>query len=335
MDNRFTKKRIVNMLSYDWLKMVALIVAIVFIWSLAYTIGAPRASKGQSFGISYYYGDNGFKFKMGPEDYGTTFKNAGVFSYDILDIEVREVGAEYPEMLLMTTSIVQSGDVMITVDREDKVQDFKSEFRFFVDRYAEEIYDFQTLIADAKSYCLSNDLVRLDNDKYVLDEDKIQQFFAVRMQKDPRFKKKGGERYLQGVKDEIQRIKSLWNNAVMLEDCLNNHPELTYYYQRFEQSKLANPKDYEGEEYQNQVSKNYGLNLGSLHGGEYTVTDEFYYNLTDEEGKTIGRSANGIVLCVYNYKEYQPHLQYETIAFVNAVISRYSNFINVNCDGII
>ena len=51
MDNRFTKKRIANMLAYDWIKMLAVVLGIVFVWILSYTIGAPRASEGQVFGV--------------------------------------------------------------------------------------------------------------------------------------------------------------------------------------------------------------------------------------------------------------------------------------------
>ena len=56
MDNKFTKKRIQNMLSYDWIKMLIMVLAIVLVWSLAFTIGAPRATAGQVFCFYYYTG---------------------------------------------------------------------------------------------------------------------------------------------------------------------------------------------------------------------------------------------------------------------------------------
>ena len=67
MDNRFTKKRITNMLAYDWLKMVIIILAIILFWSLAYTIGAPRISPGQTFTVYYYTGNGAFGYLHTPE----------------------------------------------------------------------------------------------------------------------------------------------------------------------------------------------------------------------------------------------------------------------------
>ena len=68
MDNRFTKKRIANMLSYDWIKMIAVVLGIVFVWILAFTIGAPRASEGQVFGVYYYVGNNSFAYKKAADE---------------------------------------------------------------------------------------------------------------------------------------------------------------------------------------------------------------------------------------------------------------------------
>ena len=73
MDNRFTKKRVANMLSYDWLKMVVIVLVIIFVWVLAFTIGAPRATTGQTFGIFYFHGGN-FKYSTEPAALGENMK---------------------------------------------------------------------------------------------------------------------------------------------------------------------------------------------------------------------------------------------------------------------
>ena len=70
---------------------------------------------------------------------------------------------------------------------------------------------------------LLNGLVYEKEGAYCLNENKIAELFATRMVKDPRFRDKTGEKYAKGVQDEIARIKTLWNNAIILEDCLKKN----------------------------------------------------------------------------------------------------------------
>lgn len=321
------------MLSYDWIKMVVLVVAIVFFWVLAFTIGSPRASKGQTFGIFYFHGGD-YRYSTDPTTLGENMKKEGVFSYDVLDFNVREIGETYAEILL-TSNSVQEGDVMITVDHPKGIEELNSPFRILIDGYGEIFYDYYDLIADAKEYCLVNGFVYANNGTYLLNEQKITEYFVERMQKDPRFRDEESQRYKDGVKGEIERIKRVWNNAIMLEDCLNTHPEIKYSYVRYTQTVKADPNAIDAETLANQKERVYGINLGRLTGRPQTVTADFYYNLYDEEGKVIGSSAEGIVLCVYDYYVHQPHLQFETLSFVNSVISKYSNFLNTDLPNLV
>ena len=333
MDNRFTKKRVANMLSYDWIKMIFLVVAIVFLWVLAFTIGSPRASKGQTFGIFYFYGGD-YRYSTDPTTLGENMQKEGVFSYDVLDFNVREIGETYAEILL-TSNSVQEGDVMITVDHPESIEKLKSPFRILIDNYGEVFYDYNDLIADAKKYCLENGFVYSSNGVYYLNEQRITDYFTQRMKKDPRFRNEESQRYQDGVKGEIERIKRVWNNAIMLEDCLNTHPEIKYSYVRYTQTVAADPNAIDAETLANQKERVYGINLGRLTGTEKVITSDFYYNLYDEEGAVTGSTAEGIVLCVYDYYGYQPHLQFETLSFVNAMISKYSNFLNTQLPALI
>ena len=329
MDNKFTKKRIANTLSYDWTKMIALILGIVLFWTLAYTIGAPRASTGQVFCFNYYTGDASFSYKYTAEEWCNEFLTKKVFSYDVLDYSTRIMSSDYFGELMMTSTSVGEGDVMITVDSQEKVENNSSEFRQVIDGYGDVFYDYDSLIKDAKSYCIGiNSFVQDNGDgTYSLNEAKIEEYFSLRMVKDPRYRDKQSERFALGVQSEIQRIKAVWNNAVMLEECLLNHPEIRYNYVRYTQAILANPENYEGEEYKSLPELTYGINLGKLTGGEVRITDEFYKPL--KEGEELSAlSADGIVLLTYNFKSEQPHLQFETLSVVNYFISRYSNFLN-------
>ena len=335
MDNRFTKKRITNMLSYDWIKMVIIILAIIFFWSLAYTIGAPRISPGQTFTVFYYTGNGAFNYLHTPEKMYQEINKKTPFSYDVLDFSYRELTTDYFSEIMMTSMVSYEGDIMITIDSKDKIEKFGSEFRGVVDSYGEVMYSYDALVTDAKQYCLVNGLVYEKDGAYCLNENKIAELFATRMVKDPRFRDKTGERYAKGVQDEIARIKTLWNNAIILEDCLNAHPEIFVKYARYQQAIGAAPNDYSDEAYKNQPEKIYAVNLGLLSGGEVNVASEFAYNIKDEKGEILSSSADGIVMLVFNFKDEQPHLQYETLTFVNGIIGRYSNFLNYSANGVI
>lgn len=333
MDNKITKRRLLNMLAYDWLKIIIMIVAIVFVWVLAFTMGAPRASIGQNFGV-FYYGE--FAYTMPSAVVQHEAKKAGVFSYDVLDFNSRDIDLNYYGTIMSAVSATYEGDVMITVDSADKIEGGSSEFRTFIDGYGNTVYDYDSLIEDAKNYCLTNNFVILDGDgNYSLSEENITKYFAKRMQKDPRFRKTDSDRYAQGIVDEIARIKNVWNNAIMLEDCLKNHPELRYNYKRFTQAIKNDPDHYSDEIYHQVEELTYGLNLGALTGGSVEISTEYSKPIYDEKGELVSSSANGIVVCVFDYQKHQPDLQYESLGFVNFLIARYSNFLNANAVGVI
>ena len=51
MDNKITKKRLAEMLSYDWIKFIALGLAAVFVWLMIFTFTATKITTTQSFAI--------------------------------------------------------------------------------------------------------------------------------------------------------------------------------------------------------------------------------------------------------------------------------------------
>lgn len=344
MDNKFTKKRIQNMLSYDWIKMLVMVLAIVLVWSLAFTIGAPRATEGQVFYFYYYVGDSKFNYKKDPSELCAEYfsENNKLFSYDVLDYGTRVITSTMYSDIMATSTAVAEGDVMITIDSEEGIKNNTSEMRNVLDGYGHCFYDYDTLINAARHYCLKGGFVVENNDgTYSINEKKIEEHFEERMADDPRFRDTKSQRYAQGIKDEIARIKTVWNNAVILGDCFKNHPEILIYYTRYTQYIEKYTKDPANanrpleEEYYQFTSKPYALNLGALTGNDAVkITDEYSKPIKEGE-EADGLSADGIVMLVYNYDYAQPYLQFETLALVRHYIARYSNFLNVNASGVI
>lgn len=326
MDNRITGKRLANVLSYDWFKILIIVVAAVFLWSLAFTMGAPRASVGQTFGL-FVYSD--FQCAKSESEVLSDARDKGTFSYDVLDFNTRSLTEQYYGTIMAAATSVQEGDVIVLSDFTDGDKKNSSVFRAFVDSYG-LAYDIDELISDAEKYCLDYRAVAMTDGKYTVDSAAVKQIFADRMKKDPRFRDKNSQKYADGVLQEVARIKKVWNDAQKLKQVLEAHPELKANYRRFEQT-LANMDENNSdradylEYYENHAERAYGINLGKLTGGKTPITD-LYARVLSGEGDEKIITAEGIILCVFDYESYQPHLQYETVAFINYIIESYSDF---------
>lgn len=330
MDNKITKSRLTNLLSYDWVKIVAFIVAVCFVWVLAFTIGAPRASVGQVFGLLTYAPD--FETAKSESRLLYEAKEKGVFSFDILDFNTRSIQKDYYSTLMMAANSVQEGDIFITSDFEDTRAKNESPMRSFVDSFYGSAYDLDSLIKAAKDYALKNG-IEYNDGVYSCNKTVTDSVFSLRMQKDPRFRDKKSARYAEGEESEAKRIVAVWNNACKLEKVLADHPELRVNYRPFTQMLDAMDEDKrEGSDYykiwQNKTEATYGLNLGKLTGGGENITDLYSRTITPEDGEPY-LTADGVVLCVFDYTAEQSHLQYETLGYIVYMIETYSNFLNV------
>lgn len=323
MDSRITKKRLQVTLSYDWVKILAFVVGVAFLWALAFTVGAPRISVGQKFDLFVY---RDFSCAKTPEELLNEMHKKGVFSYDILDFGYRELDSETYATIISTVVYASEGDAMIISNYADDIEKNSSKMRDFVDGYGDIIFDFEKIIESAKSYCIDKGFVYLSQGgNYVLDEAVIRVYFANRMQKDPRFRKKDSERYKQGERDEIERIKLIWNNVTILEYCLNQHPELGVSYKRNTQFNAKNPDN--ARPLDGITEKIWAVNLGALTGGEKKITDLYARNIQNEAGEISEITADGIVVCLFNFSA-QPDHAYEGIQFINQLIREYSNFLD-------
>ena len=78
MDAKITKKRLNILLSYDWIKIILVAVAMIVLWSLVFTMTATRVTNAQNFTIFNYTGTSAnSRFNS----YSSTLKEKGVFSY--------------------------------------------------------------------------------------------------------------------------------------------------------------------------------------------------------------------------------------------------------------
>ncbi|MCI5838560.1 MAG: hypothetical protein MRZ91_05175 [Christensenellaceae bacterium] len=318
MDNRITKKRLSQLLSYDLWKIIALIVAGIFVWSLLFTTLGARLSEGQQLNI-YAYNvkvteqgqmddlidvekDNGEYYSY--EVYATRFYSLGDFSASNTTVSQQ----------ITAWSSVGQLDVMFISDTGKEIKstdkDGKETFASLFDRYSYYFYDLDKLVTDAISYCKLNGNMTDDG---TFDEDAIINFFNVR--------KKSDNFYRHGMikaEQEIDRFEKIRDNAFTLRAWLNN-PEL---------SSIWKISEFEnGDE---KVTMKTGIKLDDLDAlcGSNPTTGKKLANLctmggTSEtgEGATVGK----VVLSVFNNSSYQADLVYESLAFLVKTVKTYTS----------
>lgn len=120
MDAKITKKRLGHLLSYDWIKMIAVVLAAIFVWSLIFTVSATRITSTQRFVVYNYMGTR----------FGQDAKIYGGYSHEILEAEIVDNlrgGDENFYTILEGNVQTDEGDVMLVADTPSSRTEKKDE----------------------------------------------------------------------------------------------------------------------------------------------------------------------------------------------------------------
>lgn len=333
MDNRITKTRLSDFLSYEWILMIIVAVIAVVVWELAYTIGAVRLTVGQEF--KYYY-DQSLNAAGSGDLYSLTEKS---LSYDVLKYNTETLNSDYNVLSIRLS--IQEGDVLITdsVQPEKVSSSTVNRAKFNVDNYS--IYDLDKMLSDARAYLKqfvkdgAKDAVDAELDYANFDEKKIESYFLERMKGDNRFR--SDKEKADGIVLEKGRIETLAKevkdfNYIMTSDNIPEQLFFTYtkHTQQLQTSEVGseNEKLYtqliEKEKSEGRENARYGINVEYLTGGKNNPSKYFKLKQTGTEEVV---SAKNVVIMAFDFYAYQPHLQFETISFINAIIRDCSNFL--------
>ncbi len=197
MDAKITKKRLNILLSYDWIKIILVAVAMIVLWSLIFTMTATRVTNAQNFTIFNYTGTSAnSRFNS----YSSTLKEKGVFSYEILEISATDIttGQNYSETLLQTRLSVGEGDALFAANVENPDTEYaNTEGNAFHPTYLQQfLYGYYNIAAEMDVYLEEmeeylNGYYGGDYAKGEADKQKIETDFRARIKqtKDKRFKK--------------------------------------------------------------------------------------------------------------------------------------------------
>lgn len=347
MDNKITRNRLSNYLSYEWIFVIIISLASLIVWELIYTVASVRLTVGQQF--KYYYDQNvsGSTDSSLYDLFGYGEKD-GTFSYDILSLSSESLQEDYN--VLSVRLSVQEGDVIFTstaVKEPENEDDYAtSRANSLIDGLdGVGVYSADNLLNDAKTYLhrfvkdgvaeTGNEMLDYEN----LDPQKIEEHFLERMAGDNRFRSQ--EEKDGGIELEKGRIKKLCEETAFFQKILeydavitavNPEDSLFYRYTRYEQTYNTATNAQGAEEYKKAYEKEkekaqaagfadgkmrYGLKAEKLTGGDHDPSEYFK--------KSGASDAKDVVILVFDFLKYQPELQFESISFLNTIIRACSD----------
>ncbi len=327
MDNKITKKRLSNFLAYEWIAIIATVVAVIILWELIFTVSAVKVKEGQRY---YFMTDYYVTASKNSEFMGLT---NGVLSYDVLEYSSEQVQDASDDMLKVRYDMQEVDSVF---SYTNGLTDGTDRAKNVIDNL--EVYNYERLYLEAKEYLYQFVLEELkfdqdelsDKEKYSialnfdnLDKNKIDENFLIRMDGDNRFR--SDEEKASGKALERERIEKLINEVKDFEKLIYSEQDIFFNYTRFEQTYQANPSAENERIYNYEISQGrgnaiYGIDLGKLPtNSEKAQASNFF---------SVEKSANNVVLLVFNLKSYQTDLEYESIAFINQTVRIFSTVLD-------
>lgn len=336
MDNRITKRRLSDFFAYEWFAVILAVLLFIAGWEVLYSFIKVTPTPGQSF--KYYY-DEGVTPAANTKLYDVTRYS---ISYDVLLYSSESVSEEYD--ILSDRIPVAEGDVIFAnASKEVKLEDLTTgnycRAKMVIDSYW--VFSLDELLSSAQNYLKSTFFkdeyksIALSDNEYTadkIDDNKVRQVFLERQKGDNRFRTNAQKE--QGILKEKERVSRLCLEVCDFGFFMNyaktECPELLYRYTKYEQAYYIaknenNSSDIQTFEpaYNNNLSVRnmapYGINLSALKGG--TNASE----LVRLEGKD---NSDGVVMMAFDFVREQPHLQYETISFMNSIIRECSNILD-------
>lgn len=326
MDNKITRRRLYDFLSYEWILMIVIVLVSIIAWEIIFTMTRVTLTTGQDFLFFY---DEGIATSNAGQTY-TLFNRQDkdgrtVFSYDVLKIGHEELLEEYN--VLQDRMSIQEGDVIITHCSEPEQNDETQRVRAktIIDTY--KTYDYVSLKEDAEAYLASllkdglsastHDVADYNN----LDQAKIEKLFRDRMKGDNRYRSESQKQ--EGIALEKERIADLCFEVKRFRILLEQGDEYFMMYTRYDQVISLGVDDgmkeqYDKDSYRLKGERPYGLKVEALSGDDKQPVSKYFR-------KDDADNAKDIVILVFDLKEYQPHLQFEAIAFINAIVENCSN----------
>lgn len=330
MDAKITKKRLGHMLSYDWIKIIALVVAVIVVWWLIFSVAATKITSAQQFTVY------NFKGTYTGGEYSSLIRNVqknDVFSYDVIEVDTYDLTTTGSELDTVLSARLQTGegDAMfisndfdaLDEDKEYQKPDGTTYHPTYLQEFLTSYYYSASELGDSETGYLKKAEAYLapffggDVVNGVLDEEAAEKEFSTRIKKlnDKRFKtKKEKSKGLEEEKERLEKLrKSYLDFLSYLDEGYISLEEVTFY-----------TYDYDG----NAVEKTgkYAVNLSKGKENERLLDVAYHYSATvDEDGisHNVKSTKDTCLLFLDVVGEKYKYSIYETMSFVCYLVENY------------
>ena len=314
MDAKITKNRLSKLLAYDWVKIIAIILAVVFAWWLVFRITKTDMRPSQDFTVVSYYCNDALTSDA--ETLLRNAKNNGVFSYEVSycqNTDTSTRGAKDIVDYFETRLALSEPDVLLVPAVEYEVEtDFS---RTHLDNFFNRFFDNAYVLDPEEEYGFLYKMAVYLNGFYdngyqtgELNASKVENNFRARVKKynDKRFKKE--EKLQQGLQDELVRIQKYRDALVQFNGYLDAGVVTL---------STVQVKNDKGEVLWEGKS---AINLCPNESVTGTLSKYFSYTIETQTGKKI-KTAQDMHAVIFRYDDVEPGYEYEALLYINHLIA--------------
>ncbi len=329
MDAKITKLRLSRMLSYDWLKMVAVALAGIIVWVLVFTVSATRITPAQRFTVINYEGNFSFAYSNFSTNYNQAYNN-GVFSHEVIEVGNYDLttAQDYAQTMMQAYLETDDGDVVFVsqaLNEGYEYTDGKGEVQkaTYLDSlvlgYYYYLYDldlenengyFKQMEKYLSAYYTDGDFTNPET----LNKAKIEKDFRTRIEENNDKRYKTDEQVQAGIKGDIERIQKY--SAALLEFYGYLNEGLV----TLTATELT-AQNYDGTLYTMKGTFSINLCPDESKMGKLVEIASYVGKKTDENGvEQDTLMAKDMNLAILNVRGVEEGFQYEALLYINHVI---------------
>ena len=313
MDAKITKKRLTHLLSYDWLKIVGLALAVILVWSLIFTMTATRIRPSQQFTVFNHQANAALSDKFS-DDYYRTLKK-GVYSYEVIEANLNDIAStpDYASTLYEARLGTDEGDIIFVPNVSDpsSKQTIEGETTYkysyvetFMRGYARYIYDVDKYLSGLEAYL--NGFYDGGYQTGTINAQKVETAFRARAKanNDKRFKKE--YEIKKGVADDIARIQKYRDGLMRLYE-LMGEGYIEYI-----------PVTLTKEDYGIDLQGNFALNICPDESKVEKMRERvrYYKTVVENDKETQVLTSENMCVMFFNLPGVEDGFQYESVLYL-------------------